>query len=171
MTEHLNSSGTKCTASFSNSPPSSAARITSKCAACRTIADRRSATWLVSGFRSFTNCDGKLSHSAAPPNRSASTRTMALMRSVHSCFGSSFSATRSISFESSRSESTWQGRGGAPSAIRFTMPVALPYGGTSFGSASGTPPDNVRCAGRSPPATVLGRVSSDVTCARTAELV
>ena len=169
ITTHLKSSGTKCAASFSNSPPSSADRITSRCAAWRTMDDRRSATCAVSGPRSFASCAGNASHSAAPPKSSASTRVIARMRSVHSCLGSSCSATRSISLDSSRSESTCAARGGAPSAMRGTTPVARPYGGGSSGSAGAAPPESDLAIGRSPPATVAGRASSDAACARVAE--
>ena len=120
ITAHLKSSGTKCVASRSNSPPSSAARITNRCAAWRTMELRRSATCAVSGARSFANCAGKDSHSAAPPAKSASTRTIAAMRSVHSLVGSNLAAALSISCDNSRSESTCAGRGGAPSAMRAT---------------------------------------------------
>ena len=103
---------------------------------------------------------------------------MAFNLSSHSIEGSSCVTTLSISLESSRSESTCAGLGGAPSAILDTTPVARPYGGKSFGSANAkvpcVPPDNVRPAGRcSPPETVAGRDKRLAfwACARAAPLV
>ena len=63
------------------------------------------------------------------------------MRSVHSFAGFNRVAIFSISCDSSRSLSTCTGRGGAPSAILGTDPVAAPYGGgAALASAGGMPP-------------------------------
>ena len=53
--------------------------------------------------------------------------------------------------------------------MRGTTPVARPYGGGSSGSAGAVPPESDLAIGRSPPATVAGRASSDAACARDAE--